>query len=115
MLKDINNRQLFNTKRKNSPSNSLLFDKEGLFNKVTREEAEVINGGRQIVLKPGYDYPGNDYDVMNTSLEDCRRTCVENETCVGFTYVDDKGSCWLKSKLTRPIPMQGVTSGVIRA
>ena len=88
-------------------------NKEELFNKVTREEAEAINGGRDIIKVADTDYVGNDIINTTTSLFGCEQSCLSNPSCAGFTYYEPKQSCWLKNKLEKPTPKKGVTSGVI--
>lgn len=53
-------------------------------------------------------YSGNDISKLsNTSLKDCKKSCISNTSCKGISMNvdgDGPGSCWLKSDLTTSTP-----------
>jgi hypothetical protein len=43
---------------------------------------------------------------------DCRLACIDNKSCVAFTYVKPKKECWLKGAIGSPSFGEGMVSGL---
>jgi len=67
----------------------------------------------QLETKDGVDFPGGDYNhYPRVSRDRCESICTNDERCVGYSYVPDANSCWLKSSLSSPRLDDAVVSGV---
>lgn len=62
------------------------------------------------------DLPGGDLSSRaygrNVTAQQCRLVCVENDQCVGFTYIKRKSECWLKGAIGTPRFAEGMVSGL---
>src|SRR5262245_21783981 len=63
-------------------------------------------------LEWNVDRPGSDYrsfDLASPSPETCQATCMQEQACVAFTYVNPgvqgpNPRCWLKNAIPQPVP-----------
>ena len=64
------------------------------------------------------DYSGNDIsNLSNTSLKDCKKSCISNTSCKGITMDvdgDGPGTCWIKSDLTTGTPSTNRWSYILK-
>lgn len=49
--------------------------------------------------------------VSASSIGDCCNACLREPSCAGYTLVEAKSECWLKSSVQSPAPDQYATSG----
>lgn len=62
------------------------------------------------------DLPGGDLSrrpeyTAKTPL-DCRLACIDNKSCIAFTYIKPKKECWLKGAIGSPSFGKGMVSGL---
>jgi len=43
---------------------------------------------------------------------DCRLDCIDEKSCVAFTYIKPKKECWLKGTIGTPMFGKGMASGL---
>jgi len=72
------------------------------------------NGLEWNVDRPGSDY--RSFDLPSPSPEMCQSTCMNEPTCVAFTYVNPgvqgpNPRCWLKNAVPAPVPQSCCVSG----
>jgi hypothetical protein len=61
-------------------------------------EYETVSATQVIVFLEGYRYVGNTYRrLANSLLNQCIKTCRDEEKCVGFSYSAGQASCELKA------------------
>ena len=60
---------------------------------------------------PGGDLSNRPFEEATTPLQ-CRLACIDNSSCIAFTYVRKKSECWLKGAVGNPRSRQGMISGV---
>ncbi|MGR6467538.1 PAN domain-containing protein [Rhizobium sp. PAMB 3182] len=60
---------------------------------------------------PGGDLSNRPLEKATTPLQ-CRLACIDNSSCIAFTYVRRKSECWLKGSVGNPKSRQGMISGV---
>lgn len=62
------------------------------------------------------DLPGGDLASRpfrgKITAQGCRLECVQNDSCMAFTYVERKNECWLKGAVGTPRYAGGMISGV---
>lgn len=63
------------------------------------------------------DLPGGDFNSQGTrgvNIEQCLEMCLQNDGCIGFSWVERNGWCWPKHTANRQVQNQGVLSVIIR-
>lgn len=60
---------------------------------------------------PGGDLSSRPFQQATTPLQ-CRLACIDNNSCIAFTYVRSKSECWLKGSIGNPRSRRGMVSGV---
>lgn len=64
-------------------------------------------GERSIVLTPGMDYFGGDYETLKgVDLEACRDACLADARCLAFTFNSKAGWCFLKESSSTRVPFR---------
>ncbi|NCA70098.1 MAG: alpha-2-macroglobulin [Sphingobacteriia bacterium] len=70
---------------------------------------------RAILLTPGVDYFGADYDTLKeVDLQTCQGACLDDPRCQAFTFNAKVGWCFLKSSAADPRPFPSAVSGRIQ-
>jgi serine protease Do len=66
-------------------------------------------------LSPDHDLSGNDLfsypDDAARTLDKCRMTCIDNQSCRAFSFVAASRQCWLKGSVGQEQFALGITSG----
>lgn len=70
----------------------------------------------QSALFDNVDLPGGDlsrrpHQSAKTPLA-CRLACVDNASCIAFTYIKAKRECWLKDTIGTPMFGKNMISGL---
>lgn len=97
--------------------NSVAFS--GRFLSAAEEDPSSITLGTidpQSALYDDIDLPGGDLSrrperSAKTPL-DCRLACIDEKSCVAFTYIKPKKECWLKGAIGTPTFGKGMVSGL---
>ncbi|RKE79911.1 PAN domain-containing protein [Rhizobium sp. AG855] len=97
--------------------NSVAFS--GRFLSAAEEDPSSLTLGTidpQSALYDDIDLPGGDLSrrperSAKTPL-DCRLACIDEKSCVAFTYIKPKKECWLKGAIGTPIFGRGMVSGL---
>ncbi|UHD17458.1 alpha-2-macroglobulin family protein [Thiocapsa bogorovii] len=78
--------------------------------------SEAAEGGeRSILLTPGMDYFGGDYETLKeVDLETCRDACLDDTRCRAFTFNSKAGWCFLKESASDARPFPDAVSGRVR-
>jgi alpha-2-macroglobulin len=78
--------------------------------------SEAAEGGeRSILLTPGMDYFGGDYETLKgVDLEACRDACLADTRCRAFTFNSKAGWCFLKESASDARPFPDAVSGRVR-
>ncbi|SDW39057.1 alpha-2-macroglobulin family protein [Thiocapsa roseopersicina] len=78
--------------------------------------SEAAEGGeRSILLTPGMDYFGGDYETLKgIDLESCRDACLADARCRAFTFNSKAGWCFLKESASDARPFPDAVSGRVR-
>ncbi|MFB1486092.1 MULTISPECIES: MG2 domain-containing protein [unclassified Thiocapsa] len=75
----------------------------------------AAGGGRSILLTPGMDYFGGDYETLKgVDLEACRDACLDDARCHAFTFNSKAGWCFLKASASDARPFPDAVSGRVR-
>jgi hypothetical protein len=80
---------------------------------ASRMPVSVVRG--RITVQNGMDLPGGDLDpsgLRNLSFEQCQSVCLDNASCVGFSYVKSRRWCWTKRQVLDRRLNNDVVSGV---
>jgi hypothetical protein len=97
--------------------NSVAFS--GRFLSAAEEDPSSLTLGTidpQSALYDDIDLPGGDLSrrperSAKTPL-DCRLACIDEKSCVAFTYIKPKKECWLKGAIGTPMFGRGMVSGL---
>ncbi|WP_244618627.1 PAN domain-containing protein [Rhizobium sp. 18065] len=97
--------------------NSVAFS--GRFLSAAEEDPSSLTLGTidpQSALYDDIDLPGGDLSrrperSARTPL-DCRLACIDEKSCVAFTYIKPKKECWLKGAIGTPMVGRGMVSGL---
>ena len=78
--------------------------------------SDVAEGDeRSILLTPGMDYFGGDYETLKgVDLETCRDACLADARCLAFTFNSKAGWCFLKESASDARPFPDAVSGRVR-
>jgi hypothetical protein len=97
--------------------NALSAPSEGSINRpclggMGNQKAFCTNGKWEVAgcqLKPGIEkdlakngyYPGNDIQLLNTTIEECATKCRNHPTCTNIAYSNQGNSCFMKYNDTK--------------
>jgi hypothetical protein len=97
--------------------NSVAFS--GRFLSAAEEDPSSMTLGTidpQSALYDDIDLPGGDLsrrpERSAKSPLDCRLACIDEKSCVAFTYIKPKKECWLKGAIGTPMFGKGMVSGL---
>lgn len=87
-----------------------------------RPAAAPDDGRPSFRVFPNSDLPGHDYRTPRTErrlkgigIKGCGRACADDPRCRAFTYNQNAGWCFLKSKAGKRTAFNGATSGIKEA
>ncbi len=69
---------------------------------------------RRSIMSEGMDFYGGDIRaIFDTELQACESACIADNSCVAFTFNQNKGACFLKDSLDSMQPFNGALSAEI--
>ncbi len=75
----------------------------------------IDTGERSIVLTPGMDYFGADYETLkDVDLQTCQRACLDDARCRAFTFNSRARWCFLKETSADGRPFPDAVSGRVQ-